>query len=55
MRRRKPSEPIMENRAALEIPAHHALNMVPENQTQPSSAESEDVKKPEDQETLPDS
>lgn len=51
--RRKPSEPIMENRAALEIPIHHPLNMLPEDRT-PPSPQSEDAKKP-DHETPPDS
>ena len=53
MKRRKPSEPIMENRAALEIPINHPLNMLPEDRTQPSP-QSEDAKKP-DHETPPDS
>ena len=39
--RRKPSEPMMTNREKLEIPAHHALNTLPDaptrNRAPPSS------------------
>ena len=41
------------DRTGLEIPAHHVLNRLPEDQTQPSSQS--DDKKPEDHETPPDS